>query len=53
MSKKKSIKNEKKIKSYETQAISQADSRDPKTLAAIPNDKNVTEAKDWVDFNKK
>lgn len=33
------------------QAITSPDKRDPKTGVIIPNDENVKEAKDWVDFN--
>lgn len=38
---------------YKTQAISQPDSRAPKTNAAIPDDENVILNKEWVDFNEK
>ncbi len=38
---------------FATQAISQWDSRDSKTNMAIPNDANVTRAKNWVDENQK
>ena len=38
---------------YETQAISDTSSRQPKTGVAIPSDACVKENKDWVDFNEK
>ncbi len=38
---------------FETQAISDTSSRQPKTGIAIPSDFCVAENKDWVDFNEK
>lgn len=38
---------------FQTQAISQADHRQPKTDMAMPNDENVTEAHEWVNENQK
>ncbi len=42
-----------KGKTFLTQAISQADSRQAHTQIALPDDDNVTRAKNWVDFNEK
>jgi len=36
-----------------TQAISQKDKSLKVTDVSLPNDENVSEARDWVNFNKK
>lgn len=36
-----------------TQPISQANARDEKTNTALPDDENVAENRDWVNYNKK
>lgn len=41
------------LSAYKTQAISQPDTRAPKTNAAMPDIDNVILNKEWVDFNEK
>ena len=41
------------LSTFRTQAISQPDSRGPKTNMAIPDDDNVALNKEWVEVNKK
>lgn len=55
MSKKKLSKqeNQQTAKTFETQAISQADSRESKSSVALPSDENVEYARNWVNYNKK
>jgi len=43
----------KKTGAFETQAISQADSRQNKTGMAMPNGDNTGRNKNWVDQNQK
>ena len=38
---------------YKTQAISQPDERQAKTHIAMPDEDNVSRARNWVDENKK
>jgi hypothetical protein len=38
---------------YITQAISQKDTVQKDTNVSLPDDDNVEEARDWVNFNKK
>jgi hypothetical protein len=48
-----SKKAKKETGAFKTSAISQPDKRQAKTGAALPDDSNVIEARDWVNFNKK
>ena len=46
-------KNQKELKAFETQAISQADKVQKKSGVALPSDENVERARNWVNENKK
>jgi hypothetical protein len=52
------VKNEQNLKykgknAFITQAISQKDSTEKSTNVSLPNDENVSEARDFVNTNKK
>ena len=52
------VKNEQNLKykgknAYITQAISQKDSTQKSTNVSMPNNENVSEARDWVNYNEK
>ncbi len=53
MKKKRKDKSADLYKTYITQPISQADSRQQKTGVAMPNDANVESNREWVEENKK
>ncbi len=45
-------KRQKFIGTFATQRISQADQMERRTGVALPDDQNVEDARDWVNFNK-
>lgn len=53
MKKKTSDKRYKMVGAYITQPISQADSRQPETDVALPNDENVARNRKWIEENQK
>lgn len=49
----KSGKKNRGLKAFSTFPLADDFKKDPKTNTTEPSDRDVEEAKDWVDFNKK